>query len=287
MTVWDGHLLFGIDHWMHLNNPTLPYTNGQHQISEDVVCSLITPFPSSPNQAYLEENQRIFDYVRKNPSAIAVFALNPSSPENREAVSDFVSRQPCCGIVLWPILCRMDLSELVRDGWFRDFMNRFSGFTYIHTGAGNEQALGRVAKQGSYGPQQVLAVAEAFPKNKFILGHLLRLSEEELRKAKHMDNVVLDTSLISGHQRWFERDVNVFPAVTAGELAQLSPGEILEKLCGEYGLGKKLVFGSSYPYCQWWGSSYEDELRLITEAKISQEMKQDILQGNLQRFLGF
>lgn len=291
MEVWDCHLLFGTDHWMRMNNTTLPFFNKQCApvLANDTFSigrSFITPFPSSPDQAYAEENALIFEAAEKSATGIPVYALNPNNTANRNTVQRFTDGREQCGIILWPILCQMDLSALIQDPWFRDFMEHFKGWIYIHTAAGNEEDLGRVKKQGNYNAKQVLELAQAFPKNKFILGHLLRLSVDELWAAREMDNVVLDTSLVSGQLRWFEKGKNVFPAASSGKMMTLSAKQILECLIGEYQLSKKLVFGSSYPYCQWWGYSYDDEIRLITGLNVSDRIKQDILCGNIREFLG-
>ena len=113
-------------------------------------------------------------------------------------------------------------------------------------------------KLGNYGPQDAINFARAFPNKKFIMGHLLRASVKALEMAKQMDNVVIETSGISGHLRWFENNQR---------------------------MADKIVFGSSYPFSCWWDYKLIDEINIINALNIKDEIKNKILYENIRNFL--
>ena len=103
--------------------------------------------------------------------------------------------------------------------------------------------------------------------------------------AKQMDNVVIETSGISGHLRWFENNQNVFPAYDAFQYSNMEATQILEDLINNKGMADKIVFGSSYPFSCWWDYKLIDEINLINALNIKDEIKNKILYENIRNFL--
>ncbi len=282
----DVHLLYGEDFWLKQNKPDLAHKNST---SGNQLVSFILPFPSSKDNLYIPENEIIAKASLSSDHLVPVFALNPLSEENIENVWRLTDNLKFFGIIIWPILCNIDLKKLIDNKPFRDFLHAQEDnehfFVEIHTGAGNEKDIGRVRELGNYLPLDVVNVAKAFPKIKFILTHALRLSVPALTEAKKLSNVVIDTNGISCQKRWFENGQNVFPAYDAGKMKDMNSDEIFQYLYNELGLSEKLVFGSSYPYSLWWGFDVEHEINLVKNCGLPSSATNKILKENIIRFL--
>lgn len=285
----DAHYLVGTDYWLSKNLTKMPHTEYLEEFSrvniEKNNKALIYPFPSSEDGKYTKENREVFELYKKDKNLIPVFALNINYKECFFSVENYLKKCTRAGIVIWPILCDINVGAIETNQDFITFANNNEFFIYIHVAALNEKDIGRVKKLGNYGPQDAINFAKAFPNKKFILGHLLRASVESLEKAKSMDNVVVETSGISGHLKWYENNKNVFPAYDAKEYMTMEAENILEDLINNKKMENKLVFGSSYPFSYWWKSDLRDEINLIKGLNIEKSIKDKILYKNLQEFL--
>lgn len=285
-SVIDVHMLYGEDFWLKNNKPQLIHKNDK--LSDDEV-SFILPFPSSKNNLYIAENELVAKASLKSNNIIPVFAFNPQLKQNVECVKKLSENLEFFGIIIWPILCGIDLKKVIDNAEFKDFLDSQSDkrhfFVEIHTGAGNEKNIGRVSEMGNYLPMDVVNVAKAFPKIKFILTHSLRLSLPALDEAKKLENVVISTEGISSQKRWFENSQNVFPAYDAEYLGNLDSREIIRCLYNDLGYCDKLVFGSSYPYSMWWGFDVDSEINLIKNCGLSSDAIHKILKNNILNFL--
>lgn len=291
-TIIDDHVLFGRDYWLFKNKPERDYYNDNPRMVKLGYVShlsFIMPFPSSENNVYFNENLLISKAAIEHKCYVPVFAFNPYRTANIEQVSILLKHFPVAGIIIWPILCGIDLDKLKTNQEFISLLESKSNnpnfFVCIHTGAGNEKDIGRVGELGHYLPEDVVNVAEAFSKTKFILTHLLRFSIPSLERAAKLKNIMIDTNGLSCQKRWFENGQNVFPSYDAGMLADMGSNEALEHLIVKMNLSKKLIFGSSFPYSLWWNFNLENEIKLITKSNITEQNKNDILYKNLERFL--
>lgn len=285
----DAHYLVGKDYWLSENLPQRPhkeYLEEFNRVDNGMKNKcLIYPFPSSKDGKYTEENEIVYNLSKDNDNLIPVFALNINYKDCFSSVKKYLEKCHKAGIVIWPILCNIDVKRIEENEDFIKFSNSNEFFIYIHTAALNEKDIGRVEEIGNYGPQDAISFAKAFPNKKFILGHLLRGSVKALETAKQMDNVVIETSGISGHLRWFENKQNVFPAYDAEQYLEMKPTEILEDLINNKDMSDKIVFGSSYPFSYWWDYNLMDEINLIDSLKIDKKIKDKILYENIQKFL--
>lgn len=287
--VIDVHHLVGMDDWLSKNKPELEHKNMLEEFynlnnSSGIKWEThILPFPSSKDGTYKYENKIIKDLSEKNNSLIPEFALNPHLEESYCYVIRSLEKFSKAGIVIWPILCDIDLPDLKNNKYFIEMTKKKNVWITIHVGAGNEKSISRVDKLGRYCPLDALNLAEYFPETRFNLSHLLRLSITALEKVKNFENVVMDTSGLSSHNRWYENEKSIFHANDAGYFIKLNSAQVLKSLVN-MGLGKRIVFGTSYPYCNWWNYSIEDELDLILNADISSDEKNNILYNNAMNF---
>ena len=282
----DSHHLVGLDYWLSKNKRELEYKNDITAIKNHNIKALICPFPSSENQLYISENEMICAYAKNNANnVIPVFALNTNYDESYRCIEEYFKAFDVCGIVIWPILCDVDLLKLKEDKRFVNLCQEYDFFIYLHVGAGNEKDIKRVEKIGNYTPQDAIEFAREFSYKKIILGHMLRLSIDSLEKASIMDNVVVETSGVSSQKKWYENEQNVFPSYDAGELKNMDSKEILEHCVKKMNLEDKLVFGSSFPYSLWWKYDLKDEIGLIEQLDISEDAKDKILYNNIRKFL--
>lgn len=281
----DAHHLVGEDYWLSKNKTELAFRNNIDKILEEKINALIYPFPSSQNQLYINENSIINEYAIKNKNIVPVFALNTNYKESYARIEKYANNFKCFGIVIWPILCNIDLTTLKDNMDFVEFCKKYNFFIYVHVGAGNEKDIKRVEKLGDYTPVDALQFAKNFYWKKIILGHMLRLSFQSLTEAKKQNNVLIETSGISSQKRWFENGQNVFPSYDAKIFKNMDSKEILEYCINEMKLEDKLTFGSSYPYSLWWNYDLKDEIELINKLEVSKKIKDKILYDNVSKFL--
>jgi hypothetical protein len=292
MKIIDVHYLIGEDYWLKNNKPELEHVGTMDECKKFKLNSnstnfksMIYPFPSCFDQKYKEENKKLYDIAKADSNAIPVFALNTNFEECFDYVEKMIKEFKQAGIVIWPILCKINLNELQQNKRFIRFCNENNFFIYIHVGAQNEDKIGRLDTLGIYGPMDAVNLAKSFPNKKFIIGHLLRLSTNAYKELSSLNNAILDTSGLSSHNLWFENNQNVFASPDANELAEMNSKEVLTTLVEKYKLGKKLAFGSSYPFSMWWKYNFEKEVNLILDADIDQNIKDDILYNNVYNFL--
>ena len=288
----DAHHLFGTDHWLKHNRPALAHENtAEHAGEAMAACSAewfacVFPFPSSEDGTYAAENRLVLRAASRDPRLLPVLALNPAHPDSRSDVAALLKLHPyVAGIVLWPILCRLDLVDLAGDTWFADLVLGHGLTVTVHVAAGNEVAIGRVSSMERYLPMDAITLAQALPGVRFNLSHGLRLSEPALEAARELTNVWTDTSGLSAIDRWQESGQAVFPATDAGRLGTLSAREALACLAEEYTLGDRLLFGSSYPFNAWWDFDVSKEVRLVEEALSDPHQRKRVLAENARAYV--
>ena len=287
----DAHCLVGEDYWLSHNKPALAHYNDLTEYGRTAAAeaksfqSVIMPFPSSRDGSFLEENENVLRLSKEYPWTIPVLAFNYRSPNNVRYILHALETGVVCGLVVWPIVCDLDLEDMAEDPSFRYLISNCSCWFTIHTGAGNEANIHRVKKINRYCPEDVVRLAASFPSIRFNCSHLLRISKKALDMARTLDNIVIDISGISTHLRWYEYDQNVFPAPDAGTFAQMESAEILRRLMNDPALCDKLVFGSQYPFGKWYGFDLSDELALVRQVGLPREQKDKLLYRNFENFL--
>jgi predicted TIM-barrel fold metal-dependent hydrolase len=140
----------------------------------------------------------------------------------------------------------------------------------VHTGTGKEFGADEVNGTIDY----AIKVAERYPGVRFIFCHLGRL-HRCLLDALKLKNVYVDTSgtSLGNHSPQFVADES------AEIFKKLNSKRIIEKLVG-LGYEDKIIFGSDEPYTR-----YEEEIVSIENAKISEEAKDKIFFGNINKLL--
>jgi predicted TIM-barrel fold metal-dependent hydrolase len=257
--LFDAQLLCGTDDWLARNKPELQHRLSPGEAAEEMTLAAegpewraaLLPFPSSPGQAYLEENARIVAAAQAEPRFLAVAAVNPRVPENFSAVEAMAERSEIAGLAIWPILCDLDLLALAGEKRLWALAERHRLPVTVHVGTGAEPELGRAVAANRYGPLDAVTLARALPQVRFNLSHCLRLSRAALEEVAGLDNVWTDTSGLSAIGRWHEAGREVFPAADALDAGD-DPHYMLVRLAEDYGLERRIMFGSSHPFSAWW-----------------------------------
>ena len=283
----DAHHLLGVDDWLRRNRPDLPHRHGPTQVAAaldplaDDWLAYTAPFPSCREGDYVEENEALLAACADDSRLRAVAAVDPKVARSRAWLEASLEAGAAIhGLILWPILCRLDLRALARDRWFADVARRWSVPVTVHVAAGNEARIGRVEALEPYLPMDAVALAAALPDVRFNLSHVLRLSREALRAASELDNVWLDTSGLSSLGRLREgQGEEVFPADDADELARLGPVGALARLV-ESGWSTRLMFATTTPFNGWWGCDAASDLELVERACSTGEQQSALTSKN-------
>ena len=288
----DAHCLVGRDYWLSINKPHLSHENLLSFYEKDIrsVSKLykaaIMPFPSSSDGSYVEENELILSLSRKKPWTIPVLAFNPKSDANYNYVRRQLDSGTVGALVIWPILCNLDLINLIDNHYFRNIAENYSCCITVHVGAGNEQRIGRVESLLRYDPDSAVLLAASYPNTCFNLSHLLRISERALHAVEQLSNVIIDTSGISAHGRWYEAGSNVFPAEDCIKLRDCKPEAVIKTLMDNPLLADKLAFGTQYPFGMWYRFGLKEEVELLMKAGLDELQLDKLFYCNFNRFMG-
>jgi predicted TIM-barrel fold metal-dependent hydrolase len=271
VTVFDCHLLLGRDAWLAENKLELAHALALEEARllfaavapDGDWLAAACPFPSAREPSYREENAAILEAASAEPRLLPVAAVNPSNAEWRA----FLERSGSClaGIQILPILCNLNLREVAKDDDFWALVKQHDLPVSIHIATGEEPSYRSAVRQNVYAPLDAVQVAEARPDIRFNLLHALRLSRSALSAVARLDNVWTDLSGYSSHGAWAECGRDIFAAADA-VVGPADYGELLRILEEEFGLAGRIMFGSSEPFCRWWGSSLEREHTMYSEA---------------------
>jgi len=269
MKIFDTHLLLGRDAWLSENKPELACHSdiaSASQALDDTGASewraATFPFPSSQDGTYIPENEAVLRAAQGDNRLLPVTAVDPSNLENLNWVMDALKGDKLRGLVIWPILCDLDLSALsVHKPLWQAVAERDIPVT-VHVGVGNEPDLGRAVKANHYDAAAAIKLAQALPQVRFNLSHVLRLSAAALEALRSLDNVMMDVSGLSALNRWREAGREVFPAFDTA-FPGSDPQTVLRALAADPDWQKRLMFGSSWPFNTWWEYSPKRELELL------------------------
>jgi predicted TIM-barrel fold metal-dependent hydrolase len=298
--IFDLYFQLGTDHWLRGNRPALPHQSSAADLERQAAIfqaagyqlagAALVPFPSVPDRDYAAANELVAGAARTGVAAAvpvaAIHAVIPGDERSVRSVADRIAGgEPCLGIKLWPYMGGFSLSALREDRRLLDLVIRHRLLVFMHVGTGRE-VLDRAAfPPVAADPSAAMDVVCSLPEIDFVAGHLLRLSRPALERAARVDNVFIDTSGLSSIGRWREGGRPGLPADDAGSLADLSAGELLAALIDDLGLQRRLVFGTNYPFCGWWGSIPLGEAALIDYAPIAPQARRDILFTNAARLV--
>ncbi|MGJ5079303.1 amidohydrolase family protein [Bradyrhizobium sp. HKCCYLS3013] len=288
MSIFDSHLLLGRDDWLAANKPELAHRLGLDEIRTMFAevapdgrwRAAACPFPSAPEQNYREENAAVLQCAAIEPRLLPVAAINPNDVESRA----FLERDggKFAGIIIWPILCKVDLRRLARDDAFWTIVKRLDLPVSIHVGTGEEPSYRDAIHANAYGPLDAIEVAEANPAIRFNLLHALRLSRSALQRAACISNVWTDLSGYSSYGSWTEGGREIFPAKDP-VVGPGAYGALPKILADEFGLGDRILFGSSEPFCRWWGLTLKAEYAIYCDTA-ADERQDDRFSANANRF---
>lgn len=301
--IFDFYFQIGVDDWAKNNRPELAHTSVRADFKRHSAefaaqghqyqGAVIFPPPSDTELSYAEANRIIYEAATGGsapgePEEILfpVYAVTPRHAGSLEWLRRRLEEgSPLLGIKLWPYMGRFSLTDFLRDKELVELVLRHGLLVMMHVGTGRELQARNVFADVAADPATAVQVAAELPEADFLFAHLLRLSEPALEKAAQLKNVYLDTSGLTSLGRWQEGGRNGLPANDAGALATQAPVEIIGRLAEEFGLSEKLVFGSNWPFCKWWGSSVREEASLILDAPIASRSRANILAGNGLRLL--
>lgn len=293
IAIHDSYFQIGIDHWLAHNQPQLPHQSSHGDVQEQagrlvstnlkVVGATIMPFPSVAGRDYSEANSLVRSTAADSSCAIPLFpvyAIIPCDGGMITWLDAVVRKEGCFGIKLWPYMGRFSLDQLLEDQPLIDLIVRNRLVVFMHVGTGREPETRPAFPNVSAGPSTAVHVAQELPEIRFVMGHLLRLSVPNLERAAELDNVFLDTSGLSSIGLWQEGGRDGLFADDAGSFTTEPPPRIITRLVKEMGFGRRLLYGSNWPFCEWWGGSPAAEVNPILEAGITDEERGAVLLRN-------
>lgn len=266
MKFLDAHVLYGRDLWLSLNKPELA-----HQFDHGFLCSAmdeaarspdwraaIMPFPSASEPSYEQENVCVLEAAAADDRLLPVVVANPYDPRNRDLLEEWADRQQIAGLMVWPILCKLDLRAFAELDSFWQFAELHDLPVTIHIATGLEPTYRSAVLPNAYRPIDAVTIARRWPGVRFNLSHALRLSRPALEQIADLDNVWTDLSGYSSYGRWLEGGQETFPGESP-VIGADAPVELTRALVERYNLANRVMFASSEPFCRWWGSSAKSE----------------------------
>jgi predicted TIM-barrel fold metal-dependent hydrolase len=289
--LFDAQLLCGKDDWLARNKPELAHGLDPAEASAQLESAAsgerwraaLFPFPSAPGQAYLSENARVIAAAQAEPRFLSVAAINPQVPENLRAIEEAAEMGAIAGLAVWPILCELDLVELQHEARLWRLAERYDLPVTVHVGTGAEPDLGRAVKHNRYTPADAAELARALPQIRFNLSHCLRLSREALDLVASLGNVWTDTSGLSAVGRWREAGQEVFLAADALDVGE-DPHYVIVRLIRDYGLERRVMFASSFPFSAWWHFDVSAEAHACRRQPLGEDALSALLWSNACEF---
>jgi predicted TIM-barrel fold metal-dependent hydrolase len=242
----------------------------------DVGKAVIVPFPSPGGQFtqnafwYDLENHNLMTAARSSSRLIPFPGVNPNDKDSVKNIKTLSNAYGIKGIKFsHQIPMNFSIEKLIKHPLMK-IVQDHKLIMMVHVGTGKESGSQYVHTTLNY----AIKVAKYYPNVKFIFCHLGRL-HKDIFEALQLSNVWMDTAGFSIAKKWSEfvakEPISLF--------RKLSPEQIIEHLVSE-GYEDKIIFGSDEPY-----TNYNDELKIIQEASISDIAKQKILAKNIENLL--
>lgn len=307
--VIDCSVLYGSDAWARDNRPDLAHhvdaaiwqahQNRAAAAGIRLTGAAIMPFPaadrsaSDAGPAFDAENDIVITAAaggRQDGDGLrAVCAVVPGDTASVEALARRLEDgAPVMGVKLWPYLGRFDLDALVSDTALLRLVRDHRLAVFMHPGNGRE-AHHRPGFAGIRAtPDVAISVAEALPDITCVIGHVARLCPDTLMRAGRLASVFIDLSGLTSLGRWQEGGVDGLPVAGGAVFAGMTPGQILARLTDGMpgddvpgmGLGGRLLFGTTWPFCTWWGIDLADDVAMVANAPVSATTRSMILRDN-------
>lgn len=295
MEVWDGSMLWGSDAWVKQNRPDLMHTVGPlqwtarvNQLNAEGVTlggGLLMPFPSAIDRDFLLSNLAVAEAVSgAGPAAVArpVYAVRPNDPRNADMLRTLAETGPPAGIKLWPYMGGYSLHRLLEDQALIDILVASRMLVLMHVGNGRERLSRPAFPDVDASPELALHCAEALGDVPVIIGHVARLCPATLERLARTPNAYVDLSGLTSLRRWFEHGEEGLPVDAGKALAARGDLHILRALVDTFGLGDRLVFGTTWPFCRWWGIDLLDDVELVSKAGLAPHVQKAILRDTLK-----
>lgn len=296
--VLDGCVLWGRDAWAAENRPDLAHAAGAAEWQARVararvqgialVGGLAMPFPSAPDRDFAAANRAVLDAAAPDgpaPELAPVMAVRPGDPRSLDDLDAALATGAPVGIKLWPYMAGHDLSALAADSALVDRIAAHRLMVLMHVGNGREGASRPAFPPVRATPADALAVARDLPAVPVVIAHAARLCEATLAGIADAPTVVLDLSGLTSLGRWREGGRDGLPVDGGERLAALGSEGIVTALIDEFGLADRLVFGTTWPFCAWWGAEAAEEVDLVASAVADPAVREAILAGTLRRLL--
>lgn len=296
--VLDGCVLWGRDAWAAQNRPDLAHSAGAAEWRGRVeqakgqgialAGGLAMPFPSAPDRDFAAANRAVLDATAPEgpaPELAPVLAVRPGDPRSLDDLDAALATRRPVGIKLWPYMGGFDLAALSADAALMDRLETHRLMVLMHVGNGREGVSRPAFPPVSASPADALAVARDLPPVPVLIAHVARLCEATLAGLADTPTVVLDLSGLGSLGRWREGGRDGLPAEGGERLAALGAAGALKALIGDFGLGGRLLFGTTWPFCTWWGADLAREVAMIGESVGETALREAILGGTLRRLL--
>ncbi|MDP9583675.1 UNVERIFIED_ORG: putative TIM-barrel fold metal-dependent hydrolase [Burkholderia contaminans] len=298
MDIFDGSVLWGKDAWVARNRPDLQHVVGNAELAKytsevrQAGCVLrgvlLMPFPSTPTNEYTQSNRDLARAVREfsgNFELKPVYAATPGDKARLDNLVMLNNDVPAVGIKLWPFMGHFHLDDILEDVALVEFVRKNRLPIFMHVGNGREHLVRPAFPNVRATPDVALNCARALPDVPIVIGHVARLCPRTLEAMSSVPNTYLDLSGLTSLGRWQEVGRNGLPVDSGTTLAKLGPVEILRRLVREYGLGNQIIFGSTWPFCAWWGNTFCDDTDLLHHAQLPDPYEKAISRDTLERLL--
>lgn len=298
INVFDGAVLWGNDAWAAKNRPDLAHAVDANSWMErigrakaqgiEVRGGLAMPFPSTPNQDFISVNRAILSSTGpEGPARILspILAVRPDDAKSLDDLDAALSIGAPVGIKLWPYMGGFDLAALTADTALVDRIMANRLIVLVHVGNGREMATRPAFPRVRAMPTDALACARELSDVPFIIGHVARLCPATLAGAAETPNVMFDLSGLTSLGRWQENGEEGLPVANGKSLAALGPVGALRALVKDYGLSARLIFGTTWPFCTWWGIDLVDDVALVEAAGFDLATRTSILTGTLSTLI--
>jgi len=181
-----------------------------------------------------------------------------------------------CGLKFHPLAMQTPISKL-NNSKILEMAEERKMPMLIHTG------------RDEYSDSRMLtSLAKTHPDVNFCAAHFGYFRKEFLEKAAEIDNLFLDTSILSALLREIrkgnEKHVNL--ESIPPEVRKRSFASIFNWIIDEYGLEDKILFGSDIKWTYHVGSNREKEIKFAQNLEYSKQRKEKWLYYNAKRFLG-
>ncbi|ACM31486.1 MULTISPECIES: amidohydrolase family protein [Rhizobium/Agrobacterium group] len=289
--IYDATRLWGVDYWAKENKKEWAHSSGTYEWhlhkkalqgkGYEILGAAIMPFPSTPDGTFLNANRQVGAVPGKETNLAPIYAVQPNGGAkavDELAVSDELYQS--VGIKLWPYLGKFNLDDLLSNDSLVKYLKENKKSVLMHVGNGREKITRPVFPDVRATPDVAIKCAMELNDIPVIIAHVARLCPRTLDLVRETPNAYLDLSGLTSLGRWKENGEDGLPVDAGKTLASLGPQAVLHRLVTEFGLEDKLVFGTTWPFCSWWGIDVVDDVELIEGADLTPSIKEKLFWRN-------